>query len=69
MGAVFNRSAIVVGSPVGYLVQKLLEEVYKTALNLDTVEACISCDLCGVSEVPYGLPDILDSFRAAGFHS
>ena len=66
-GAILHRTAVLVGSSVGYLVQKLLEEVYESALNLDTVEACVSCDLCGMSEVLYGLLDVVKTHLARGF--
>ncbi len=66
-GAILHRSAVLVGSPVGYLMQELLEEVDKSALNLDAVEARVSCDLCGMSEVLHGLPDVVKTHLARGF--
>ena len=65
--AVLQRTAVLVGSSVGYLVQKLLEEVYESALNLDTVETCVSCDLCGMSEVFNGLLDVVKTHFARNF--
>src|SRR6476660_9193789 len=47
--------------------QKLLEEVYESALNLDTVEARVSCDLCGMSEVFHRLLDVAKTHLARSF--
>ena len=66
-GAILHRTAVLVGSSVGYLMQKLLEEVHESALNLDTVEARVSCDLCGMSEIFYGLLDVVKTHRTRGF--
>jgi hypothetical protein len=66
-GAIRQRTAVLVGSPVGYLMQKLLEEVYESALNLDAVEARVLCDLCGMSELFNGLLDVVKTHLARGF--
>ena len=65
--AILQRTAVLVGSSVGYLMQKLLEEVYESALNLDTVETRVSCDLCGMSEILYGLLDVVKTHLARDF--
>ena len=47
--------------------QELLEKVDESALNLDTVEARVSCDLCGMSEIFNGLLDVVKTHRARDF--
>ena len=39
--------------------QELLKKIYKTALNLDAVEACVSCDLCRMPKLCHSLLDVL----------
>ena len=68
-GAILHRTAVLVGSSVGHLMQKLLEEVDESALNLDTVEARVSCDLCGMSEIFNRLLDVAEDSSRAGFRS
>jgi hypothetical protein len=47
--------------------QELLEKVNVSSLNLDAVEACVSCDLGGMSKVLHGLLDLVKSHFARGF--
>ena len=58
-GPVENRARI--------LFEALLEQVDVSALNLDAVEARVSCDLCSMSEIFNGLLDVLETHLARGF--
>ena len=60
-GTILDVAAVLIGAPIGWLMQKLLNQVDETRLNLNTIEACIFRNLSSAAIVGNCLLDV--SFR------